>query len=229
MIIDIVLFAAVRDRIGNPRLRLELPDRYTLRQLKERLQSDYPAAASILSVCRFAVNSEYGTPDQPLSDGCEVGVIPPVSGGADSPLARERILHAKIVRTRVDLNALSTKVSSADCGATLTFAGTVRADKEKGRAVIRITYEGYEGMAEKTLRQIAQQAAGAYDASVAVEHRLGCLNIGEISIGIAISTPHREDGFGALREIIESVKKELPIWKKEEFSDGTAEWVNCRH
>lgn len=228
MKIKILFFAAARERLGVSESWIELPDRSTLKDLQDRLLADHPDVRSLLKICRFSVNSEYATPDDSPAEGAEVGVIPPVSGGDGRPTPDDEI-HSQIVRRSIDIAALILKVSSPSCGAALTFAGTVRADLDAGRAVVQITYEGYETMAESALRAIAGRAAKKYGVKVAVEHRLGILRIGEISIGIAVASPHRSDGFSALRDIIEDVKRDMPIWKKEEFSDGASEWVNCRH
>ncbi len=223
--INVLLFALIRERIGKSELRIELPEESTLQDLQKRLGDEYPALSALLSVCRFSVNAEYASGDRVLTEGAEVGVIPPVSGGSGPA---EEVLHAKIVRSPIKLETLISKVSSPTCGAILTFAGAVRQDTDTRKSVVRIAYEGYESMSEEVLRRIAETAARAHHARVAVEHRLGSLQIGETSVGIAVASPHRADGFAALREIIESIKKDLPIWKKEEFSDGSTEWVNCR-
>lgn len=219
------MFAVVREQIGKSQLQIELPEGSTLQDIQNHLAGEYPGLSALLSVCRFSVDSEYALPTHVLADGTEVGVIPPVSGGAQTD---GEVLHAKIVRTPILPEMLIAKVSSPTCGAALTFTGAVRQDAEAGKSVVRITYEGYEPMSEDVLRRIAESAARAHHARVAVEHRLGALQTGEISVGIAVASPHRAAGFSALREIIEAIKKDLPIWKKEEFSDGSSEWVNCR-
>lgn len=226
MRIRVLFFAIARERVGLSERSLELPEGATLIELQRRLSQDHPGISELLSICRFSVNSEYANPDQELPAAAEVAVIPPVSGG--SPVAGGCI-HADIVRTPIDMGQLASKVSSPGAGATLTFAGTVRADGAQGNAVVRITYEGYEPMAREKLCAIAARAASAHGVYVAVEHRLGDIAVGEISIGIAVSSPHRPPGFAALREIIENVKKELPVWKKEEFSNGASVWVDPQH
>ena len=125
------------------------------------------------------------------------------------------------------MGEIAARVAGTDSGAVLTFAGSVRADGPDRRRVLRISYEGYEPMALSILRRIVEQAERTHGGRAYADHRLGTLEAGEISIGIAVASPHRADGFAALREIIEQIKKDLPIWKKEEFSDGTSEWVNC--
>lgn len=203
-------------------MKMELPGGACLRDLQQKLSADHPSLSPLLSACRFSVNEEYADPGIRLADGAEIGVIPPVSGGAgDSWVA----VHARIVRAPIDISSLAASVASASCGATLTFAGTVRADEASGRSVIQITYEGYDTMSEKVLRTIAGDMSRKHQVRVAVDHRLGSLKIGETSVGIAVACPHRTDGFAALREIIETIKRDMPIWKREEFSDGTSAWV----
>ncbi len=223
MQITLLLFAHIREKIGLPRLTVDLPDGSTIADLQVQLILRYPNAAPILSVCRFSVNAEYGDPQSTLSEGTEVGVIPPVSGGAQ-PLCRP---HARISRDPIRMDSLAERLTGEDAGAVLTFAGTVRRDQGTGRHVTGILYEGHEPMARQVLEKIAGRVADRHGVRVAVEHRLGELPVGDISVGIAVSAPHREAGFSALREMIESIKTDLPVWKKEQFSDGTSEWVSC--
>lgn len=220
MIVKLLFFASVRERIGLSEECLELPEGSTVDDVRRRLAQIHPDLEPLLNACRFSVDSEYANLQQGLRDKSEIGVIPPVSGG--SP---KNVVYAKIVRSPIDMQSLSSKVADHSHGAGLTFAGTVRADGGGAKAVRHIIYEGYEPMAGQTLYRIAEKAAERHGAAVAVEHRLGCLKVGEISIGIAVATAHRAAGFLALREMIEEIKKDLPIWKKEEFSDGTAGWL----
>ncbi|OGH56576.1 MAG: hypothetical protein A3G34_09215 [Candidatus Lindowbacteria bacterium RIFCSPLOWO2_12_FULL_62_27] len=225
MKIKVLLFAAARDIAGQTEICMDLPIGSTLTDVQTRLKTEYPALSQLLAVCRYAVNADYQPSDVRLPDGAEVGVIPPVSGGS---APSEAPLYARIVRRSIAVQELADKIGGPGCGALLTFAGAVRADDdEQGRAqVTHITYEGYESMAEQVLRQIAESVARAHQVRVAIEHRLGRLEVGEVSVGVAVACPHRSQGFSALRDAIEKIKKDLPIWKKEEFSDGTSLWVH---
>ncbi len=221
MTLKVLFFAAARDLAGASETAVTTVEAVTLGELSRRLGETHPALKKLLPSCRYAVNAEYAPMDQPLNDGDEIAVIPPVSGGEDTTV------YAAIVRRPIDISALSARVTSPANGAALTFAGTVREDMDGRRKVIRIEYEGYEPMAEKVLNRIARDTAEKHGARVAVEHRLGVLAVSEISVGIAVGSPHRSEGFSALRDVIETIKKELPIWKRENFSDGSSEWVNC--
>jgi len=135
----------------------------------------------------------------------------------------ERVI-AELTRAPIDLPALEAAVAAPAAGAVLRFVGTVRESKN-GRRVVAIEYEAYEAMATKVLERIAHEMANRWPAcAVALVHRIGRLEVGETSIAILVSTPHRAAGFEALRHGIEAVKKDLPIWKKEFFVDG-AVWV----
>ncbi len=222
--LTLLFFAAARDIAGTGELRIEVPPGTRIGAVRDKLAAEYPGLKPLLAVCRFCVNSDYAPVDASLKDGDEIGVIPPVSGGsagAGGPVFTE------LVRDPIDIGELAKRTADGSSGAILTFAGTVRSGGDRGRTVVRIEYEGYEPMAREVLRRIAEQAAGRFGARAAVSHRLGVLEVGEVSVGIAVSTPHRSEGFSALREIIEEIKKDLPVWKKEIFSDGQSEWVNC--
>lgn len=134
-------------------------------------------------------------------------------------------ISIEITREPIDAAALAATVSDPGCGATVTFLGTVR-DEHHGRAVLRLDYDAYAGMAEREMRAIAEQVVERWSVRrVTIVHRLGTLEVGEASIGIALSLPHRADGFDALRHVIDTFKQTVPIWKREHFADGEAVWV----
>ena len=133
-------------------------------------------------------------------------------------------VHAAVTRAPLDIGACQARVARSGAGAVLTFVGTVR-DEKQGRSVLYIDYEAYEPMAEKVLGRIgAEMCARWPTCAAALEHRIGRVEVGEPSIVIVVSTPHRAEGFEALRYGIEAVKHDLPVWKKEYFADG-AVWV----
>jgi molybdopterin synthase catalytic subunit len=132
----------------------------------------------------------------------------------------------RIVTGPIDIAALAERVADPAAGAIVTFAGTTRNETD-GRAVVTLTYEAYEEMAEAKLEEIAAEATRRFEVkAVAIDHRIGTLEIGEVSVGIAVSAPHRPAAFDACRFAIEAIKKDVPIWKRERFADGSENWVH---
>jgi molybdopterin synthase catalytic subunit/molybdopterin converting factor small subunit len=161
----------------------------------------------------YAVNRAYADRDKPLADGDEVALIPPVSGGAfrlsDAPLA---------------LDAVVAEVADERAGAVATFVGTTRLHS-RGRTVTHLEYEAYAGMAEGVMAQIAQELERRYDlCGVAIHHRVGRVGIGEPSVVIAVSAPHRGDALAACKDAIDTLKETVPLWKKEVY-EGGEEWI----
>jgi molybdopterin synthase catalytic subunit len=206
--VAVKLFAALRERAGTRERELELADDAAVEDVWPALGlGDEPAGLV------YAVNRAYVDRSHALADGDEIALIPPVSGGAfllsEAPLSLERV---------------AAEVASDDAGAIATFVGTTRAHS-RGREVIRLEYEAYEGMAEAEMERIAGELRERHDViAVAIHHRVGPVEIGETSVVIAVSAPHRAAAFDACREAIDTLKQTVPLWKKELYVGGE-EWI----
>jgi MoaE-MoaD fusion protein len=206
--VTVRLFAGLRERAGLARRELELPDGATVGAVWAELGlGDEPAGLL------YAVNRAYAAAGAPLAEGDEVALIPPVSGG-DFRLSAEPL----------SLDAAVREVARPGAGAIATFTGTVR-DRSRGREVIRLDYEAYEGMAEEAMAELAAGLKERYDlCEIAIHHRTGPVEIGEPSVVIAVSAPHRADALAACRDAIDTLKATVPLWKKELY-EGGEEWI----
>jgi molybdopterin synthase catalytic subunit/molybdopterin converting factor small subunit len=208
MRVSVRLFAGVRERARTGERELELADGSTVGDVWDSLAlGDEPPGLL------YAVNREYAPREQRLIDGDEVALIPPVSGGA-----------FRLVDGPIDIDAVIAEVADDRAGAVASFQGTVRS-QSRGRAVIALEYEAYEGMAESVIAEIAEEAKARYElCAVAVTHRLGRVEIGETSVMIAVSAPHRQDALAACKDVIDALKERVPLWKKELY-EGGEEWI----
>ena len=161
----------------------------------------------------YAVNKEYAERDHELSDGDEVALIPPVSGGA-----------FRLSETPLSLDAAVAEVARDEAGAIATFTGTTRVHS-RGHTVQHLEYEAYPGMAEKVMAEIADEVRTRYEITeIAIHHRTGRVDIGEPSVMIAVSAPHREAALAACKDAIDTLKERVPLWKKEVY-EGGEEWI----
>jgi molybdopterin synthase catalytic subunit/molybdopterin converting factor small subunit len=203
--VSVRLFAGLRERAGWSRREV---DAATVADVWPALGlGDEPAGLL------YAVNKEYADRDRALEPGDEVALIPPVSGGAfllsDEPVSLDRVVE---------------EVRSDDAGAIATFTGTTRVHS-RGRTVTHLDYEAYEGMAEKVMEEIAESLRAKYQlTAIAIHHRIGRVSIGETSVVIAVSAPHRQDALAACKDAIDELKERVPLWKKEVY-EGGEEWI----
>ena len=206
MTIVVRLFAGLRERAGWSEKELERVS---------RVGDIWPALklGEEPDGLLYAVNREYAERDRALADGDEVALIPPVSGGA-----------FRITDEALSLDAVVTEVADEQAGAIATFVGTVRR-RSRGRDVRYLEYEAYAEMAEDVMAQIAADLERRYDLhEVAIHHRVGRVEIGEASVAIAVSSPHRQDALAACKEAIDTLKQTVPLWKKEVY-EGGEEWI----
>jgi len=205
-VIRVRLFAGLREQAG-----------WSERELDEiaRVADVWPALdlgeepAGLL----YAVNREYAERERALHDGDEVALIPPVSGGA-----------FRVTEEPLSLEAVAAEVADERAGAVATFTGTVRR-QSRGREVMRLEYEAYAEMAEEVMAKLAAELEQRYElCAVAIHHRVGVLGIGEASVLIAVSAPHRQDALAACTDAIDALKETVPLWKKEIY-EGGEEWL----
>ncbi len=228
MTVTVLLFAAARVRAGSPTCLVELAEPATVADLKFALVRSCLALAPMMSSIRVAVNSAYADDADPIPPGAELAVIPPVSGGAgvhpsSSSPDRTRI---SITSDLIDHAAVTDLVRSNQAGAVCSFLGTVR-EMTGDRQTVALEYETYLSMAEKTLANLATEAHSRWPIErLAIVHRVGKLDLGAISVVVAVSCPHRDQAFDACRWLIDTLKLVVPIWKKEAWVDGTEEWVH---
>jgi len=208
MQVAIRLFAGLREHAGVARRQLELADGSVVGDIWGALELGNEPPGLL-----YAVNRSYAGRDHPLADGDEVALIPPVSGGA-----------FRLTNGPVNLTAVVVEVVDEQAGAIATFLGTVRA-QSRGRDVIALEYEAYEEMAEEVMAEIADELTTRYAlCKVAISHRLGRVEVGETSVAIAVSAPHRQDALAACADAIEALKSRVPLWKKELYVGGE-EWI----
>ena len=216
MRVRVLAFAGVREILGTGELEVELPDGSGLGDLRSHLDERHPELAAYWDRLALAVDGRLGDADARLEDGGEVALLPPVSGGAGA--------GPRLIEGPLDVPAVAAEVADRGRGAVLTFQGTVR-DSHAGRKVTHLVYEAYRPMAEASLARIETELeAGDADVAVAIVHRLGAVRAGETSVVIAVASPHREAAYEASRAALERLKREVPIWKREHYAGGDAEW-----
>jgi MoaE-MoaD fusion protein len=208
--VAVKLFAGLRERAGTGGRQVELPDGATVADVWPALGLGEEPTGLL-----YARNRAYVQADEALADGDEVALIPPVSGGADD---------VRLTPEPLSLEGAVRAASSDEAGAVATFLGTARRHS-RGRTVLYLVYEAYEDMAAELLAGLAAELRERHGLTgIALHHRVGRVDIGEPSVVIAVSAPHRAEAFAACREAIETLKTSIPLWKKEVY-EGGEEWV----
>ena len=216
MKIRLLAFASAGDALGASEMEIDMPEGSRVADLRERLDRDHPKLAPLWPRLAVAVEGRVAGQDEPLTDGAEVALLPPVSGGSgktgltDGPLDVDAIVAAAYPRPTA--------------GPWSSSWGTVR-NHHAGRAVEKLTYSAYRRMAEEGLaRIVADLEASAPGLRAAIVHRLGDVPVGEASVVIAVGSPHRAAAYEASRTALERLKAEIPIWKREHYAGGEAAW-----
>jgi molybdopterin synthase catalytic subunit len=216
MQVRVLFFGQLKDVTGRASDSLTLPEGATLVDLLAHYEKGFPRLKALLPSVALSINQEYAAPDSALRDQDEVALLPPVSGGAP---------RAAIVREVINTQRVSDTIKHPEDGAVAVFEGIVR-NETRGRRTLYLDYEAYEPMAQQKMEDLAAEALGKFAIrDVAVVHRLGRLEIGETSVLIVVASAHRAAAFDACRWLIDTLKKTVPIWKKEYFADG-AVWAD---
>ena len=217
MQVRVLFFGMLKELVGRQEDTIHLPDQSTLGDLLTHYEKNFPSLKNILASLAMSVNEEYAGPDVRLNNKDEVALLPPVSGGAGS--------RCVIVREKIDTEKIVDEIKQPEDGAVVVFDGVVR-NNTRGRRTLYLDYEAYETMALKQMHSLVEQALADFKVRDAVIiHRLGKLEIGETSVLIVVASAHRAAAFDACRWLIDTLKRTVPIWKKEYFEDG-AVWAD---
>ena len=223
---QVLFFGMLRDIVGMSREEVEFPEGADLHAVFASYAARFPRFGDLARSIVVARNQEFADPAARLAEGDEVAFLPPVSGGCDvrDPEIREAGHYFCLTRRPIETRAVIARLLTGAEGAVVTFEGTAR-NHTKGRSTRCLDYECYESMALKTMARIGREIAAAHQVErVAMVHRLGRLLIGETSVAVIVTAPHRRAAFEAALEGIDRLKKAVPIWKKESFCDGEV-WV----
>jgi MoaE-MoaD fusion protein len=216
MNIRLLAFASAGDALGTTEMDVEMPEGSRIADLRARLDADHPKLQPLWPRLAVAVDGRVVTSEEPLTPGAEVALLPPVSGGSGK--------RADLTDDPIDTDAVVATVAGPGRGAVLTFLGTVR-DSHAGRGVEKLTYSAYRKMALEGLERIVADLEASFPGlRAAIVHRLGEVPVGEASVVIAVASPHRAAAYEANRTALERLKTEIPIWKREHYTEGPAVW-----
>src|SRR3954452_9450321 len=223
MQVRVLFFGILKDLAGRSSDLLSLPDHASAADVISHYQQRLSKNTGIFNSIAISVNQEYAPPDMKLHSGDEVALLPPVSGGADQAIKAES--KAFITREVIDTATRLARIKRPGDGAALVFEGIVR-NNTRGRRTLFLDYEAYEEMAIKEMESLVTRALDQFKIRDAlIVHRLGRIEIGETSVLIIVASAHRAAAFDACRWLIDTLKRTVPIWKKEYFEDG-AVWAD---
>ena len=227
MRITVLFFGVLKDVAGAAEDHADVAQGTQLGALFDHYAGRFPRIEEMRASILLARNRQFCPASTELREGDEVAFMPPVSGGA--PTGRNEVADEAghwfaLTRDPIDARALSARLLRGEAGAVVTFEGVVR-NNSRGRRTLYLTYDCYEPMALDAIVEIGREIAGSHQIDrIAVVHRLGRLEIGETSVAIVVTAPHRKPAFDAALEGINRLKRRVPIWKKEYFADGET-WV----
>jgi molybdopterin synthase catalytic subunit len=226
MRVRVLPFGVSKDWLGAAETTVELPEGASVADLLELVTARVAGRGDVLRGIAVSVNAEYAPAGHLLREGDEVGLLPPVSGGGTTRPAKtldefmDRPTAIALTRERIDAEKLVAAAKRGEDGAVVVFDGIVR-NNTRGRQTLHLDYEAYEEMALKQMKALAVEARERFGVrAVTLVHRLGRLQVGETSVLIVVASAHRGAAFEACRWVIDTLKKTVPIWKKETFVDG---------
>jgi MoaE-MoaD fusion protein len=216
MNVKVLLFGVLKDIVGASSETLAVSEKATLEDVLTHYRERNPRLREVLPSVAMSVNREYASPNSKLKADDEVALLPPVSGGTG---------RAQITRERIDARSLAERVQKSQDGALVVFEGVVR-NNTRGRRTLHLEYECYEGMALAQMDELITEALQRFPVrDAAIVHRIGHLDVGETSVLIVVASAHRGAAFDASRWLIDTLKRKVPVWKKEYFEDG-AVWAD---
>ncbi len=225
--VRVLFFGAARETVGSDEIKLDLHAPATVASAFAEVLARYPQLGSRFGrSLLLAVNQEYAPRESEVRAGDELAIFPPVSGGAEdeSHAAQDSLDFFELTTEPIDVGEVARRVVPPQCGATVTLDGYVR-EWTRGRRSLYLIYEAYAPMALNEMKRLGQQAHALYDIKhMGIVHRTGRLEIGETSVVISVSAPHRRAAFEACEWAIKELKRTVPIWKKEFYEDGEV-WV----
>lgn len=227
MRVRVLFFGMLKELAGRSEEEIDLPEGASARDVLAHYETTVPRLTESLSSLALAINQQYAKVDTRLHANDEVALLPPVSGGSMSTAGETPAVHrhCAITRVPIDSSKIVSELKRDEDGAALVFEGVVR-NQTRGRQTLLLDYEAYEDMALQQLEELAGKAIRQFQVrDVAIVHRLGRLEIGETSVLIAVASAHRAAAFDACRWLIDTLKRTVPIWKKEYFADG-AVWAD---